>query len=116
MASLLLIELEIGRGTDGKGLRAVALVHDAAGKRLAEARAAVPGEDLASLASALLKDLCKALRGPRALAGNPAAEARLFFHEAWLWEQYDEQVGGLAVCQQYDNLGGTWPPPNRPTP
>ena len=40
------------------------------------------------------------------LAGNPAAEARLFFHEAWLWEQYDEQVGGLAVFQQYDNLGG----------
>ncbi len=107
LASLLTIDLEIGRGTDGKGLRAVALVHDAAGKQLAEARAAAADEDIASLAAGLLKELCKSLRAVHApAAGDPAAEARLFFHEAWLWQQYDEQLSGGAFFQQFDDLAG----------
>jgi hypothetical protein len=92
-ASLLTIDLEIGRGTDGKGLRGIALVNDATGKRLAEARATAPDGDISSLSLGLLQELCKALRAVHVpAAGDPAAEARLFFHEAWLWGQYDEQV------------------------
>ena len=117
MASLLTIDLEIGRGTDGKGLRAVALVHDAAGKRLAEARAAVPGEDIASLAAAIAeRPVQVAGASMRPLpATRPPRPASSFTRHGCGSSMTSKCRAGRSFSSS-TIWRASWPPPNRPTP
>lgn len=99
-ASLLTIELEAGRGPEGKGLRATAFVADVAGKRLAEPTAVVSNDDISALASALLRELLKSLKAaPLPAAGNPNAEARRFCGEARFLREHRDLTAALAAAE-----------------
>ena len=99
-ASVLIIDLEVGHGQEGKGLRATAFLNDSAGKRLLESHAAVPNEDIQALASSLLTELLKSLKATAMPAtGNRAAEARRFHHESRVLEERQDVGAALAAAE-----------------
>ena len=110
-ASLLTIDLEVGRGTSGKGLRGMAWVSDAGGKRLAEAKTTVPEEDVAALASSLHRELLKVVRmaEPARAIGDRVAEARRFCHASQLLEEQQDTAASLAAAESASALDPTTP-------
>jgi hypothetical protein len=91
LASVVAVELEIGRSADGKGLRATALLSDAKGKSIGKAVATTAKQDAAALAAALFVGTARALHAKvAAVADGQAREAGRFLREAqFFWEHKD---------------------------
>ena len=99
-ASLLIIDLQVGRGAEGRGLRGTAFISKAGGKRLAEVHAAVPGEDIQALADAMQTELLKALHAAAApTAGDRVAEASRFCREARILRGQINPFAALAAAE-----------------
>jgi hypothetical protein len=92
LASVLLVETEVGRAAGGDGIRAVLTVRDSGGKLLHKVTQAVPNAGGAGLLEPLARGLHEALhaaQGPPLVQRN--REARRFLREAevlWKHRQY----------------------------
>jgi hypothetical protein len=96
LASLHLVELEIGRNAGG-GLLARARISDSTGKEVAVLKATGAGP--VALATALLPDVLQALNVKNAGAGlDSAQEAERYFLESWMrWRHKEFERAALAA-------------------
>jgi hypothetical protein len=110
LASLVRVELEVGRGTDGKGIGATALLFDGQGKKLARASVNVASENAADVAQALQANVLKLLEAaPADSAPDRAKEAIRFAQEAAFWVFH----GDRARARLSLNAAVALDPPNR---
>jgi hypothetical protein len=103
LASVVAVELEIGRSADGKGLRATAFLSDAKGKSIGKAVATTANQDAAALAKKLFEETAKALHAKvAAVADGQARESGRFLREAvFFWEHKDPHRALPAVESAY---------------
>jgi hypothetical protein len=98
--SVLTIDLEIGRGPEGKGLRATAFVNDAAGKRIAKPQVLEADRNIATLSETLVTELLKSLRASAVPPiGDRSAEARRFCREARILRGQINWPAALAAAE-----------------
>jgi hypothetical protein len=91
LASVVVVELEIGRSADGKGLRATALLSDARGKSIGKTVATIAKQDAVELANAVFEETARALHVKVAtVSDGQSREAGRFLREAeFFWEHKD---------------------------
>src|SRR5262245_18633088 len=102
LASLSLVELEIGRGPD-KGFVAQARLTDSAGKEIALVKAAAA--EPVALADALLPELLKALQVKNAGAAlDRQREANRYFAESWGYWRHREYERSASAAEAVHTL------------
>lgn len=82
LASLVIVDLEIDRGTTASGLKATALLSDSASRSIGKVSVESRGEDAAALANALVTSLSVNLKTPATAPLDNLAEAARFCNEA----------------------------------
>lgn len=98
LASLVRIELEVGRSHDGKGLRGAAHLVGSDGKLLGKHAATVSGRDAHDLALALVKEVTKALKTrPPMGTGDRQREAFRLHFEAEFLRRHNDKVRELRA-------------------
>jgi hypothetical protein len=108
LASLVMIELEIGR--DGRGLRATAILTDWTGKRIGKPITSAGAVDAAALAVALAADLSRQTDfPPAATLPQPLSEAARFAHEAALRANADDAMRAVPAAEAAHALSPTEP-------
>ena len=100
LASVVTLELEIGRNTEGKGLKATTLLSDSQGKSLGQRTATIATRDVKALAHALAQEVAQVLKTEvAATPPNRAQEAFRFLREAEFWWGHKDFHRSLTLAE-----------------
>jgi hypothetical protein len=100
LASLVRIELEVGKAPDGQGLRGTAFLVNNRGQDLGKATAIVAEQDAALLAKALVAELAKSLRAePREVIVDRIREVLRLSAEAEFFQEHKDWSRSLKTRQ-----------------
>ena len=101
VAAAVMVELEVGRGAAGKGIRATAFLSDGGGSKLGQtAPVTVDNENAADLSERLLAELVKVLHvAPVPAIADRDREADRFLRESDYLTRTGEEVAGLHAAE-----------------
>ncbi len=100
LASVVTLELEVGRASEKDGLRATALLSDGRGKSLGKATASVGEHDAAALSAALLRETARALHAKTAsVEPQRQREAARFLREAEFYWEHKDPIRALPAVE-----------------
>jgi hypothetical protein len=105
LASVVTLELEVGRSAEKDGLRATALLSDGQGKSLGKATVEIGKRDAAALSAALLRETARVLEAKVAPAEpERKREAARFLREAEFYLGHKDPVRALPAAQSAQAL------------